>query len=75
VLVTTNWGGHLSWFQPGGKRWFATAAAALLTKLHNDIDLSAVPKVDVAVKGAGVSKGKYPVWDPMNRRLTVPIHD
>lgn len=25
VLCTTSQGGHLAWFQSGGKRWFAKA--------------------------------------------------
>ena len=68
VLVTTNWGGHLSWFQPGGKRWFATATEEFLRKMHDDIDSSATPR-PVETK----SDKKYPIWDPAHRRMDVPL--
>jgi hypothetical protein len=66
--VTTNWGGHLSWFQVGGKRWFATAICEIFMKMHNDVDTSATPK-PVESK----ADRKYPIWDPSNRRLGVPL--
>jgi uncharacterized protein len=68
VLVTTNWGGHLSWFQVGGGRWFATAVAAFLRKMHDDVDSVASARLaDVE------SAKKYPIWDPSNRRLRLPL--
>ncbi|KAF2746731.1 medium-chain fatty acid ethyl ester synthase/esterase 1 [Sporormia fimetaria CBS 119925] len=70
VLVTTNWGGHLSWFQLGGKRWFATAVADFLTNMHDNIDLNATAATNGIKTDA---ERKYPVWDPTNRRLTVPL--
>ncbi|KAH7117616.1 medium-chain fatty acid ethyl ester synthase/esterase-like protein 1 [Dendryphion nanum] len=74
VLCTTNWGGHLSWFQVGGKRWFATAVAEFLSKMHNDIDLSGARGQDnVIANGIEKSSKEYPVWDPANRRLTLPL--
>jgi hypothetical protein len=63
----------LSWFQPGGKRWFATAVADFLTKMQNDIELSASVKPEVVVGGDATSPTKYPIWNPSNRRLTLPL--
>ena len=31
----------MSWFQTGGKRWFATAIVNFLTKMHAEIDVNA----------------------------------
>ncbi|KAF2016751.1 medium-chain fatty acid ethyl ester synthase/esteras-like protein 1 [Aaosphaeria arxii CBS 175.79] len=74
VLCTTNWGGHLSWFQVGGKRWFATAVVAFLMKMHDSVDLNALNEDNDAVVIGNVEAGKnYPKWDPSNRRLTVPL--
>jgi hypothetical protein len=63
----------LSWFQLGGKRWFATAVAAFLTKMHNDIDLSATEAEKVHVKGTRREGKEYPIWNPTNRRLQLPL--
>lgn len=71
VLCTTNWGGHLSWFQFGGGRWFATAVSAFLMKMHDDIDLN-VPADAPANAKKGPTK-KFPIFDPSNRRLIVPL--
>jgi hypothetical protein len=71
VLLTTNWGGHLSWFEVGGGRWFAKAVAAILTKMENDV--GSVEKAHVAFMGTAEGEKHYPVWDPSHRRLHVPI--
>ena len=75
VLCTTNWGGHLSWFQFGGGRWFATAIAAFLTKMQDDVDLSATPAGGEhgEANGSAESSKKYPIFDPSNRRLILPL--
>ncbi|KAF2731439.1 carboxylesterase-like protein [Polyplosphaeria fusca] len=72
VLCTTNWGGHLSWFQTDGKRWFATAIAAFFARMHQDIDHDAA-KEHVEANGSVEPSKKYPIWDPSHRRLTVPL--
>ncbi|ORY15457.1 Alpha/Beta hydrolase protein [Clohesyomyces aquaticus] len=71
VLCTTNWGGHLSWFQIGGNRWFATAVAEFLKKLQNDVDLKA-PREGLQSNGSVVPTQKYPTWNPSHRRLILP---
>jgi hypothetical protein len=71
VLCTTNWGGHLSWFQLGGTRWFATAIANFLTKMHDEIDVDA-PLPGKEDANAKTVQKKYPIYDPCNRRLILP---
>ncbi|PVH94589.1 medium-chain fatty acid ethyl ester synthase/esteras-like protein 1 [Periconia macrospinosa] len=71
VLCTTNWGGHLSWFQLGGKRWFATAIVNFLTKMHEEIDFNA-PLPGKKDADAKMVENKYPIFDPTNRRLILP---
>ncbi|KAF2640609.1 medium-chain fatty acid ethyl ester synthase/esteras-like protein 1 [Massarina eburnea CBS 473.64] len=71
VLCTTNWGGHLSWFQSGGKRWFATAIANFLTKMHDEIDVDA-PLPGREDADAKTVEKKYPIYDPCNRKLILP---
>ena len=44
VMVTTSGGGHLSWFQPDGKRWFARTAAAWLNTMANEVDFDRLRK-------------------------------
>jgi hypothetical protein len=71
VLCTTNWGGHLGSFQLGGGRWFATAASAFLSKMHNDIDheASRIEREETKIDAPGK---KYPIYDPNHRRLILP---
>jgi predicted alpha/beta-fold hydrolase len=72
VLCCTNWGGHLSWFQFGGKRWFADAAVAFLTKIHDEVDVNALPTGKGVKENGDVPTKKYPIFDPCNRRLISP---
>ena len=30
VMMTTSWGGHLGWFELGGKRWFVEPVSSIL---------------------------------------------
>jgi predicted alpha/beta-fold hydrolase len=71
VLCTTNWGGHLGSFQFGGGRWFATAASAFLTKVHDEIDHEASKVIEKASE-IDVPGKKYPIFDPNHRRLILP---
>ncbi|KAL9125770.1 MAG: hypothetical protein Q9217_005073 [Psora testacea] len=38
VLCTTSTGGHLSWFESGGGRWFAKPACQFLQRIAADVD-------------------------------------
>lgn len=72
VMVATSGGGHLSWFELGGERWFARAAAAWLQKMANDVDFEALRK-DKMIKttengSASVGRAKTE-WNAVQRRL------
>jgi hypothetical protein len=71
LLCTTNWGGHLGSFQLGGGRWFATATAAFLTKIHETIDHEA-SKVERQEDKVDAPNKVYPIFDPNHRRLILP---
>jgi predicted alpha/beta-fold hydrolase len=72
VLCTTDWGGHLSWFQLGGKRWFATAVAAFLIKMHDNVEATDVSDVEAQLNWK-TPEQKYPIFDPCHRKLTSPL--
>ncbi|KAF2199977.1 medium-chain fatty acid ethyl ester synthase/esteras-like protein 1 [Delitschia confertaspora ATCC 74209] len=72
VLCCTNWGGHLSWFQGGGKRWFATAVTKFFMKLQDDIDMDVSAKQAAKENSDVAPSQKYPIFDPTNRRLVLP---
>jgi predicted alpha/beta-fold hydrolase len=71
LLCTTNWGGHLGSFQLGGGRWFATATASFLTKVHDTIDHEA-SKVERQEDRVDAPSKVYPIFDPNHRRLILP---
>ncbi|KAH8726107.1 Alpha/Beta hydrolase protein [Phaeosphaeriaceae sp. PMI808] len=71
VLCTTNWGGHLGSFQLGGGRWFATAASAFLSKMHEEIDHEA-SEIERKKAKVDMPSKKYPIYDPNHRRLILP---
>ncbi|KAF2711055.1 AB-hydrolase YheT [Pleomassaria siparia CBS 279.74] len=71
VLCTTNWGGHLSWFQLGGGRWFATAVSEFLTKMHDEVALDVPAVAPESTKTAKTKK--FPIFDATNRRLILPL--
>ncbi|KIX10601.1 uncharacterized protein Z518_01685 [Rhinocladiella mackenziei CBS 650.93] len=79
VLCTTTTGGHLSWFELGGTRWFAKVTTAFFQKMAHEIDLDAVPKTDVnGVQHEGeISRQQRepltPIFEPMRRKLHLPV--
>ncbi|OCL14433.1 carboxylesterase-like protein [Glonium stellatum] len=72
VLCTTSLGGHLSWFELGGQRWFAKAIVAFLMKFATDIDIESSSSGNIDSNGVVVPPRKEPIFDPMHRRLHVP---
>lgn len=50
VMITTSMGGHLSWFEVGGTRWFVKPTTKFFRKMAEEVDLktlrsqSEVPK-------------------------------
>lgn len=71
LLCTTDWGGHLGSFQLGGGRWFATATASFLTKMHDTVDHAASKAARQEDKVDAPNK-VYPIFDPNHRRLILP---
>ncbi len=75
VLCTTTLGGHLSWFELGGGRWFTKAASAFLQKMARDIDLEKKSAYDEDFEGHVVRQQREPlkpVFEPMRRKLHIP---
>lgn len=76
VLCTTSLGGHLSWFELGGGRWFAKASTAFFEKMAQDIDLHRYPKADESLEGRIARQEREPlkpVFEPMRRKLHLPV--
>ncbi|KAJ9641975.1 hypothetical protein H2201_004509 [Coniosporium apollinis] len=73
VLCTTSVGGHLSWFEWGGGRWFVKPAVNFLNKMAKEIDLGAISDQRMANVNGGVGpKSKGPYFEPMRRKLHIP---
>ncbi|ETI23039.1 hypothetical protein G647_04835 [Cladophialophora carrionii CBS 160.54] len=78
VLCTTPGGGHLSWFELGGRRWFERASTALFQAMANDIELDSISKTDVsgAQLEGQISRAEReplkPVFEPMRRKMHIP---
>ncbi|KAK4691635.1 hypothetical protein P7C71_g5399, partial [Lecanoromycetidae sp. Uapishka_2] len=70
VLCTTSLGGHLSWFETGGGRWFAKPASQFLIKLAQDINLQGLN--DCSLSDGAVNKKDPAFFNPMRRKLHVP---
>ncbi|KAK7526498.1 alpha/beta hydrolase fold family protein [Phyllosticta citriasiana] len=73
VLCATAMGGHLSWFQSNGDRWFAKAAVAFLDKIAKDIDLGAIQTTPGQNGNGDASEaGKRAMYEPMRRKWHIP---
>ncbi|KIW17315.1 hypothetical protein PV08_04507 [Exophiala spinifera] len=79
VLCTTSTGGHLGWFELGGKRWFARVTTAFFQTMARDIDLDAISRTDAddaQVEGQISRNNRHPlvpVFEPMRRKMHIPI--
>ncbi|KAI9813788.1 MAG: hypothetical protein M1827_003578 [Pycnora praestabilis] len=73
VLCTTSLGGHLSWFEVGGGRWFTKPVIGFLQKMAEDIDLDRTSDNIVNnANGTGEPQVKgRPTFSPMRRKLHV----
>lgn len=73
VMCATSGGGHLSWYEMNGERWFAKAAAAWLNKMANDVDFVALRQSKESLKlqnGANrLVEGARAEYNPLPRRL------
>jgi predicted alpha/beta-fold hydrolase len=75
VLCTTSLGGHLSWFELGGGRWFAKASTAYLQKMAREVDFNSIPHEDAALEGWVARQDRdplRPVFQPTRRKLDLP---
>jgi predicted alpha/beta-fold hydrolase len=70
VLCSTSLGGHLSWFELGGDRWFARVATNFLKQMETGVDWAAMSKrrTDFA-NGYLREQSNMPSYDPMRRKL------
>ncbi|KAL9116536.1 MAG: hypothetical protein Q9187_006941 [Circinaria calcarea] len=71
VLCTTSLGGHLSWFEVGGSRWFAKPATQFLMKIANEFDYLQSGSIIDGDSEIGVEAS--PSFDPMRRKLWMPL--
>ncbi|EEH50202.2 uncharacterized protein PADG_06281 [Paracoccidioides brasiliensis Pb18] len=78
VMCTTSWGGHLSWFEFGGTRWFTKPVTTFLTKMATEVDLDAPFKVErddrEGQEEVASHIGYTPNFVPMRRKLVMPIN-
>lgn len=73
VLLTTSLGGHLSWFELGGGRWFAKPVFSFLTRVAKEVDFDKLKGEEHIVRTAADKRGKSPGhFAPMRRKLGVP---
>ncbi|PWI64944.1 hypothetical protein PCL_08395 [Purpureocillium lilacinum] len=66
ILITTSLGGHLSWFESGGTRWYPRPICNFLNHMAFNVDLDSIQVAQTRYKapmGAG--------YDPMRRKLAI----
>ncbi|EGC48407.1 medium-chain fatty acid ethyl ester synthase/esterase [Histoplasma capsulatum var. duboisii H88] len=81
VMCTTSWGGHLSWFEYGGTRWFTKPITTFLTKMATEIDLDAPYNIEGAdaqeINRKTQQQNTYvdpmPKFFAMRRKMDLPI--
>ncbi|KAF6241515.1 hypothetical protein HO173_000225 [Letharia columbiana] len=75
VLCTTSLGGHLSWFENGGGRWFAKPASQFLIQFFENIDLDKLEKKPGEKAGNGIGLGGKALasFNPMRRKLQIDV--
>ncbi|WEW61958.1 hypothetical protein PRK78_007458 [Emydomyces testavorans] len=81
VMCTTTWGGHLSWFECGGSRWFTKPVTEFLNKMATEIDFDTPLKVEDTTPEtrhkpatpAGKVDGPTPDFQPMRRKCKMPL--
>ncbi|MCJ1446779.1 MAG: hypothetical protein MMC23_007286 [Stictis urceolatum] len=76
VLLTSSLGGHLSWFEIGGTRWFAKPASNFLMKIAERDTEIFKPNIVAGPtsKELGIA-GKPPPFLPMRRKLRMSMDD
>ncbi|KAL9097745.1 MAG: hypothetical protein Q9165_000071 [Trypethelium subeluteriae] len=73
VLCATDLGGHLSWFQSNGERWFVKPAVNFFNKMAREIDLEESRKIQASGWSEKLRMGPPPpfAYAPMRRKLHV----
>ena len=73
VLLTTSLGGHLSWFETGGGRWFAKPVSNFLIRMAKEIDFDKLKEEQRVTRTVADEQENAPVhFVPMRRKLQVP---
>ena len=75
VLCTTSLGGHLSWYELGGGRWFSKASTAFFQKMAREVDFEKIPHEAAALEGWVSRQDRdplRPVFQPTRRKLDLP---
>ena len=70
VLCTTSMGGHLSWFEIGGSRWFIKPAVNFLRMIAEQVDLGALSSVQI--DSGHIANPGGSEFDPLRRKLQLP---
>ncbi|KAK2796963.1 hypothetical protein FQN51_008929 [Onygenales sp. PD_10] len=88
VMCTTSWGGHLSWFEYGGTRWFTKPITTFLNKMATEIDFERPFRVEIEAgegkdvrevereaveKSENEGPGPKPDFVPMRRKMEMPV--
>jgi len=72
ILMTSEGGGHLGWFEWGGTRWFAKPVLAFLSKMAEDgveVDKDQMTK-RVLASDKPIDE-QPPLYQPMRRKLRI----
>ncbi|CAF9916845.1 MAG: hypothetical protein GOMPHAMPRED_001120 [Gomphillus americanus] len=75
VLCATAMGGHLSWFETGGTRWFAKPLSNFFTRIAECREIDPQTKKDTALAGEDVSVAATVSPFVPTRRKLVMIQD
>ncbi|TID20296.1 alpha/beta fold family hydrolase [Venturia nashicola] len=70
VLCSTSLGGHLSWFEPGGERWFSRVAESWLRKMATEVDFKAL-RAERETSTVGVQNEMTSSGSPNKREMPV----
>ncbi|PYH98863.1 AB-hydrolase YheT [Aspergillus ellipticus CBS 707.79] len=84
VMMTTNWGGHLGWFEFGGGRWFVRPVMNFLNIMAKEVDLSVPFEVEDSERLPGkiahhegpnkdLDTAPKPEFNPIRRKLALHV--
>lgn len=74
VLCTTTMGGHLSWFESGGARWFVKPVVSYLLRMAEEVDHESLSRKNtMEVVKNSVRRTGAAAFHPMQRKLQIQI--